>query len=73
MLRNDFPAALSSAPSTTRIGSAGSQSFSSPTACAVEGSANAPPSNTASDSRSACSDSALRSAARRSLRLTLKV
>ncbi len=73
MLRNDLPAAASSAPSTTSTGSAGSQSFRSPTAWAVEGASKAPASNTASDERSACSDRAERSAARRSLRLTLKV
>src|SRR5205085_2034400 len=73
MLRNDFPAAASSAPSTTRTGPAGSQSFSRPTAWAVEGSLNADASNAAIDPRSACRDRALRSALRRSLRLTLNV
>ena len=42
-------------------------------ACWVDGASNPEPSNTAIDSRSACIESALRSAARRALRLTLTV
>ena len=74
--RNDLPAAASDSASTTSVGvvaAGGPQFRSNSTACRVDGSSNLVASNTASDSRSACSDSTLRSAARRALRLTLTV
>ena len=71
--RNDLPAAASDSASTTSVGVVAPHSSSNSTACRVDGSSNFVASNTASDSRSACSDSTLRSAARRALRLTLTV
>ena len=73
MLRNDSAAADSSAASTTSVGRGWSQSSSRSNAWLVFGASKAPASRTASEPRSACSESALRSAARCSLRLTLKV
>src|SRR5271166_547572 len=76
-LRNDSAAADSSALSTTSAGRVrlvgGSQPSSSSLAWRVLGAVNAPASRIASEPRSACSESALRSAARCSLRLTLNV
>src|SRR5215208_7159169 len=75
-LRNDSATCSSVSPSTTRTEprSSPSQSPSSFAAALVEGlSKPFAASNTASESRSAWTLSALRSAARRSLRLTLKV
>src|SRR6202034_2819448 len=72
-LRNDSAALASSAASTTSVEPGRFQSSSRSNACLVFGALNAEESSTASEPRSACSDSALRSAARCSLRLTLKV
>src|SRR4051794_35885810 len=73
-LRNESAMRSSSMPSTTSTPAGWSQSRKSATASLVDGvSVNGAGSRTASEPREACSDSALRSAARRSLRLTLKV
>src|SRR6185312_7231329 len=72
-LRNDLPASASSSDSSTSQGPLEPQSASKSAASAVEGPSKDVASNTASDSRPACSDSAPRIAARRALRLTLKV
>ena len=71
--RNDLPAAASASVSSTSVGDGAPQSASSAAACLVAGPSNTALSNTAIDSRSAWTDSALRSAARRALRLTLTV
>ena len=73
MLRNDSAACSWSSASTTRTGMLSPASASSAAAFFVAGVSNAFASSTAIESRAACTDSALRSAARRSLRLTLKV
>src|SRR5579884_1376721 len=72
-LRKDFPASASPSVRITRVGVGAPQSDSREAARAVAGTSNREASNTASDPRPACSESAERSAARRSLRLTLKV
>ena len=71
--RNDLAADASSSPSTTSVGAGWAHFASAAAADFVEGASNAPPSSTAIDPRSAWTDRALRSAARRALRLTLKV
>ena len=71
-LRNDFAATSSSGPSSSST-EPPRRSSSRPAACLVEGASNAPASSPNSEPRSACSDSALRSAALRALRLTLTV
>src|SRR5215213_9908713 len=72
-LRNERCTLSSSGPVTTNSGCGSRQPSSPSAACLVDGSANAPASTSASELRPACSDSALRRAARRSLRLTLTV
>src|SRR5436190_2386660 len=73
-LRNESAMRSSSMPSTTSTPAGWSQSRKSATASLVDGvSVNGAGSRTASEPREACSDSAQRSAARRSLRLTLNV
>src|SRR5450759_668068 len=64
-LRNDLPAAASASLSRTSAGAGAPQSASSAPACLVDGVSNAPESKIARDMRSACTDSALRCAARR--------
>src|SRR2546423_6294736 len=71
--RNDLAAAASSSPSTRSVGAGWSHFASAAAAAFVEGSSNAALSSTAIDPRSAWIESALRSAARRALRLTLTV
>src|SRR4051794_5133416 len=71
-LRNDLAAGASSLPSRSST-EPPRRSSSRPAACFVDGSENAPASSPNSEPRSACSDSALRSAALRALRLTLTV
>ena len=73
MLRNDSAACSCSSPRMTSVGSARPESASSAAAGFVEGVSNALTSKTAIESRAAWTERALRSAARRSLRLTLKV
>ncbi len=73
MLRNDSAACSWSSARMTSVGKARPASASSPNAFFVEGVSNGLGSKTAIESRAAWTDSALRSAARRSLRLTLKV
>src|ERR671923_1328315 len=70
-LRNDLAAFASSCASTTSV-EPERRSASSPAACLVDGASKAPASTPKTDSRSACSESAERSAARRALRLTLR-
>src|SRR5437763_9975112 len=72
-LRNDFPAASSSVARSTSVGSGAPQSVSSEAARLVEGSSHDPASKTATDSRSAWTERAPRSAPRRALRLTFTV
>src|SRR4051812_3027889 len=73
-LRNERATVACSSVRTTRTPLGWSQSFTSAAACLLDGvSANGLGSSAASDPRDACSDNALRSAVRRSLRLTLKV
>jgi hypothetical protein len=72
-LRNDSAIAVSSATSTTSVGRGCSQASSSARAWLVFGSSKVIEFTTAIEPRSACIDRALRSAARCSLRLTLKV
>src|SRR6185312_10667416 len=73
MLRNESAASDSSAASTTSVGADWLHPSSRSKACLVFGAVNALVSRIASAPRPACRDSALRSAARCSLRLTLKV
>ena len=72
-LRKDLTVVTSSAATITSAGIVCSHPASSSAACLVAGASRASAASTASDPRAACSDSALRSAARRALRLTLKV
>ena len=74
MLRNDSAGAALLAGARRPASPRGlPQSASSAAAALVEGASKAAASRIAIEPRSACSESALRSAARRSLRLTLKV
>ena len=72
-LRNDSAARSCASVSTISVGRPRPESASSFAAPLVEGVSNCAGSKIAIELRSACTDSALRSAARRSLRLTLKV
>ena len=72
-LRNDSATGACSALTTTSTEPPCDQPASSAAAAFVDGVSNPAGSRIASDSRSACTESALRSAARRSLRLILKV
>ena len=72
-LRNDLKAADSSGPDSTSSTEPPRRSSISSAACFVDGSSNAPASSPKTEPRPACTDSALRSAARRALRLTLTV
>src|SRR3954447_9463815 len=72
-LRNERCRLSSSGPTTTSAGWGSRQPSRPSAACLLEGASNAPAATRASESRPACSESALRRAARRSLRLTLTV
>ena len=72
-LRKDRATRACSSASTTSTEPPADHSAMSDQAAFVEGVSNPPGSRTATVSRSAWTDRALRSAARRSLRLTLKV
>src|SRR3954447_22446821 len=72
-LRNDLKTAASSAPVTTMSTEPPRRSAISSAACLVDGASKPAASSPNNEPRSACTDSAQRSAARRALRLTLTV